>query len=182
MVKNAVWPLEQVEQGHRNPSGAIFISLLYFTVFWLHFSFFEDHFFFFPPHNSMTIENSQILYANFHLCSESWCRFKSLSRERLVIPWAAACQAPLSLESRQECWSGLPFPSPGDLPDPGMEPTFSCIAISCLVDEFFTDWPTREPGPKFQAGNSDVLSSVPPWSPFTMVREWLGEPTLQSPE
>ena len=35
----------------------------------------------------------------------------------------SACQAPLSMEfSRQECWSELPFPSPGDLPDPGIEP------------------------------------------------------------
>ena len=39
-------------------------------------------------------------------------------------PWTAACQGPLSLEfSRQEYWSGLPFPPPGDLPDPGIEPT-----------------------------------------------------------
>ena len=38
-------------------------------------------------------------------------------------PWAVAHQAPLSVGfSRQEHWSGLPFPSPGDLPDPGMEP------------------------------------------------------------
>ena len=38
-------------------------------------------------------------------------------------PWAAAHQAPLSTGfSRQECWSGLPFPPPGDLPDPGNEP------------------------------------------------------------
>ena len=37
-------------------------------------------------------------------------------------PWTVACQAPLSMEfSRQEYWNGLPFPSPGDLPDPGME-------------------------------------------------------------
>ena len=39
-------------------------------------------------------------------------------------PWTVACQAPLSMGfPRQECWSGLPFPSPGDLPDPGIEPT-----------------------------------------------------------
>ena len=39
-------------------------------------------------------------------------------------PWTIACQAPLSMEfSRQEYWSGLPFPSPGDLPNPGTEPT-----------------------------------------------------------
>ena len=38
-------------------------------------------------------------------------------------PWTIARQAPLSMEfSRQEYWSGLPFPSPGDLPDPGIEP------------------------------------------------------------
>jgi len=39
-----------------------------------------------------------------------------------VTPWTGACQAPLSVEfSRQEYWSGLPFPSPGDLPDPGIK-------------------------------------------------------------
>ena len=46
-----------------------------------------------------------------------------------VIPWTVACQAPLSIEfSRQEYWSGLPFPIPGDPPDPGTEsasPVFS---------------------------------------------------------
>ena len=41
----------------------------------------------------------------------------------LATPWNVACQAPLSMEfSKQEYWSGLPFPSPGDLPDPGIEP------------------------------------------------------------
>ena len=40
-----------------------------------------------------------------------------------VTPWTVACQAPLSMGfSRQEYWSGLPFPSPGELPDPGIEP------------------------------------------------------------
>ena len=41
----------------------------------------------------------------------------------LVAPWTAACQAPLSMGFfRQKYWNGLPFPSPGDLPDPGIEP------------------------------------------------------------
>ena len=41
----------------------------------------------------------------------------------LVTPSTVACQAPLSMEFyRQEYWSGLPFPSPGDLPDAGIEP------------------------------------------------------------
>ena len=40
-----------------------------------------------------------------------------------VTPWTVARQVPLSMEfSRQEYWSGLPFPSPGDLPNPGIEP------------------------------------------------------------
>ena len=41
----------------------------------------------------------------------------------LATLWTVACQPPLSMGfSRQEYWSGLPFPSPGDLPDPGIEP------------------------------------------------------------
>ena len=48
-----------------------------------------------------------------------------LSRVRLfVTTWTVACQAPLPVEfSRQEYWSRWPFPTPGDLPNPGMEPT-----------------------------------------------------------
>ena len=39
-----------------------------------------------------------------------------------VTPWTVACQAPLSMEfSRQEYWSGLPFRTPGDLPNPGIK-------------------------------------------------------------
>ena len=49
-----------------------------------------------------------------------------LSRAQLfVTPWTVACQAPLSIEFlRQEYWSKLPFPPPGDLPEPGTKPTF----------------------------------------------------------
>ena len=51
-------------------------------------------------------------------------KVKSLSRVRLfATPWTVACQAPLSMGfSRQEYWNGLLFPSPGHLPDPGIEP------------------------------------------------------------
>jgi len=46
-----------------------------------------------------------------------------------VNSWTVARQAPLSMGSpRQEYWSGLPFPSPGDLPDPGIEPTLPALA------------------------------------------------------
>ena len=51
-------------------------------------------------------------------------KVKSLSRVQLFeTPWIVAYQAPLSMGfSRQEYWSGLPFPFPGDLPNPGIEP------------------------------------------------------------
>ena len=49
-------------------------------------------------------------------------------------PWTIALQAPLSMEfPRQEYWVGLPFPSPGDLPHPGIEPT-SPVAPALQVD------------------------------------------------
>ena len=51
-------------------------------------------------------------------------KVKWLSRVRLfATPWTVAYQAPPSMGfSRQECWSGWPLPSPGDLPDPRIEP------------------------------------------------------------
>ena len=68
---------------------------------------------------------------------------KSLSRVRLfATPWTVAYQAPPSMGfSRQEYWNGAPLPSPGDLPDPGIEP-----------------W-----SPTFQA---DALTSEPPGKPL----------------
>ena len=60
---------------------------------------------------------------------------ESLSRARLsATPWTVAYQAPPSMGfSRQEYWSGLPFPSPGDLPNPGIElgsPSFQADALT----------------------------------------------------
>ena len=58
-----------------------------------------------------------------------------------VNPWTVAFQAPLSMEFlRQEHWDGLPFPSPGDLPDSGIEPTSPALA-----GMFFTDEPPGKP-------------------------------------
>ena len=54
----------------------------------------------------------------------------------LVTPWIVACQAPLSMGfSRQEYWSRLPFPSPGDLPDPGIEPGAPALQADSLPTE-----------------------------------------------
>ena len=53
-----------------------------------------------------------------------------------VMLWTVACQAPLSLRfSRQKYWSGLPFPSPENLPNPGIEPF---LMSSALAGQFFT--------------------------------------------
>ena len=49
-------------------------------------------------------------------------------------PWTVACQAPLSMGfSSQECWRGLPFPSPGDLPRPGSKPSSPALAGDSLA-------------------------------------------------
>ena len=60
-----------------------------------------------------------------------------------AIPWTTASHAPLSMEfPRQEYWSGLPFPSPADFPNPGTEPMSSALA-----DRFFTAEPPGKPNP-----------------------------------
>ena len=54
----------------------------------------------------------------------------------LATPWTVACQAPLSTGfSRQEWWSGLPFPTPGDLPDPGIKPGSPALQAVSLLSE-----------------------------------------------
>ena len=58
-----------------------------------------------------------------------------------VTPWPVACQTPLSMGfPRQEYWSGLPFPAPGDLPDPEVEPLSPSLAGG-----FFTAEPPGKP-------------------------------------
>ena len=69
-------------------------------------------------------------------------KVKSLSRVRLLVtPWIAAYQAPLSMGlPKQEYRSELSFPSPGDLPDSGIEPVSPALA-----SRFFTAEPPGEP-------------------------------------
>ena len=53
-----------------------------------------------------------------------------------MTPWTVACQASLSIEfSRQEYWSGWPLYSPGDLPDPGIEPRSPALQVNSLLFE-----------------------------------------------
>ena len=62
---------------------------------------------------------------------------KSLSRVQLfVTPWTIAYQIPLSMGfSRQEYWRELPFPSPGDFPNPGIEPGSPVLQVDALPSE-----------------------------------------------
>ena len=77
----------------------------------------------------------------FYLCSlpriSCGLEAKSLSHVRLFATgWTVAYQASLSMGfSRQEYWSGLPLPSPGDLPDPGIEPGSPASEADALTSE-----------------------------------------------
>ena len=63
-------------------------------------------------------------------------KMKSLSVRLFATPWTVAHQASPSMGfSRQEYWSGLPFPSPGDLPDPGIEPRSPALEADTLTSE-----------------------------------------------
>ena len=64
-------------------------------------------------------------------------KVKLLSHVRLfATPWTVTYQAPLSMEfSRQEHWSGLPFPSAGDPPNPGIEPGSPALQADALPSE-----------------------------------------------
>ena len=84
--------------------------------------------------------------SGFYLSSPSYLSMKKWSVSSWVMsntetPWAVACQASLFMKfSRQEFWCGLPFPPPGDIPDPGIEPP----QISYIAGRFFTVWGTTE--------------------------------------
>ena len=71
-------------------------------------------------------------------------KVKSLSHVQLfATPWTVAYQAPLSMGfSREEYWSGLPFLSPGDLPNPGNEPRSPTLQVDslCLTREAQEYW------------------------------------------
>ena len=86
-------------------------------------------------------------------------KVKSLSRVRLfATPWTVAYQAPPSMGfSRQECWSGLLFPSPGDLPDPGIEPRSPALQADTLLSE-----PPGKPPPwnRWSAGSSCIVQGT----------------------
>ena len=94
---------------------------------------------------SYAIRNLYKVTENFHLVLlplRYTCRLYSHHAQLLshaclfAIPWTVAYQAPPSMEfSRQEYWSVLPFPSPGDLPGPGIEPGSPALQADALPSE-----------------------------------------------
>ena len=83
--------------------------------------------------------------ADRHWQQRTWVPAHWLSRVWFsATPWTVAHRAPLSMEfSRQESWSGLPFPIPGDLPKPGIKPTSPASPV--LAGRFFTTEPPGKP-------------------------------------
>ena len=66
------------------------------------------------------------------------------------------CQTPLSMEfSRQEYWSGLPFPSPGDLPDPGIKPRSPALQTDSLPSK-----PPRKPQKVIKLGDKNFQTTI----------------------
>ena len=98
----------------------------------------------FPSHSGSS--SVSLRHGSWHLpatqARRKWkVKVKSLSPVWLfATPWAVAYEVPPSMEfSRQEYWSGLPFPSPRDLPDPGTESGSSALQVDA-----FTVWTTRQ--------------------------------------
>ena len=75
-----------------------------------------------------------------------------------AVLWTVACQGPLCMEiSRQECWSGLPFPFPGDFPNWGFEPGSAALQADSTV------WASKEQGSyNFLAESPSIVILEPP--------------------
>ena len=76
--------------------------------------------------------------------------------DSFMTPWTITCKAPLSMGfPKQEYWSGLPLPTPGDLPDPGIEPTSP--ASTALAGRFFTTAPPGKHTQVYRTENSIII-------------------------
>ena len=114
------WPKDRTT--HRLPKSTDgLLSPSYFFFLWPSFSFWRS--------------GKSLKSPCYGLCDRGNKKKAVLNYVRLfAAPWTVAHQAPVSMGfPRQEDWSGLPFPSPGDLPNPGIKPTSPVLA-----GEFFT--------------------------------------------
>ena len=96
----------------------------------------------------------------FIIVSTSLCEVIQSCPTLFVTPWTVTYQAPPSMGfSRQEYWSGLPFPSPGDLPDSGIEPRSPALQADALSPEppgkpLCTSEPPEKPSTSLIVSNS----------------------------
>ena len=98
-----------------------------------------------PLHHSYAQSHTDSCHSHGNACISHTCiitytivlNVKSLSYVQLfATPWTVTYQVPLSIGfSRQEYWSGLPFPPPGDLPNPGVEPRSPTLQADALLSE-----------------------------------------------
>ena len=121
VVSNSLWPhgLQHARLPYSSPTSAA-CSHSCPSIRWCH-----------PTISSSVIPFSCLQSSLIYL--EQCLHAKLLSHIRpFSTPWTVACQTSLFMEfSRQEYWSMLPFPAPGDLPNPGTKPV-SCIG-SCII-------------------------------------------------
>ena len=123
---------------------------------------------------------SELRYILKEQCeSEKW-KCKSLSHVWLFeTPWTVACQAPLFMEfSKPEYWSGLPSSSPGDLPDPGVEPRSSTLQADSLHMQPF-QWRTSLEFQRLGLSTSTVmgLGSITDRDTKILQTAWRGQKT-----
>ena len=116
----------------------------------------NQHWVFITPGQSKTLAlDRKCLLGPWSPCARGRVPCCHFTRVRLfATPWTAAHLAPLSVGfSRQECWSGLPFPSPGGLSQPGIEAV--ALPSPALADRFFT---SRAPWEALRVGISSELT------------------------
>ena len=99
----------------------------------------------FKSYSLVEINSANTKYPLWYMCL---CLVARFNRVRLFLtPWTIAHQTPLSTGfSRQEYWSGLPCPPPGDLPDPGIKPA-SPVSPALQVDSLSIEPPGKRPPP-----------------------------------
>ena len=118
----------------------------------------------------------RVLHPLWTMC-DSWTSMHLLLHAHSVVsdsavPWTVACQAPLPMEFyRQECWGGLPFPTAGNLPEPGIEPTSPALAGRSITTCF---WPSLD------SCCPSSLRTYPPFSPLEELLLILQYPSSQA--
>ena len=131
-------------------------------------------------------------WGNF-LCNAFSVFSRSSCVQLFATPWMVAHQIPLSMGLfRQEYWRGLPFPSPGDLPQPGIEPVFPALAGKFSTTEpagklrrdliIFTPLTTAHRPPPMTGlsqTQSELVESSGPWFPSTPVPFRITRPHLK---